>query len=67
MATFIRVRDRETQAEYDVNEMAFDEEIHVKVNAPKQYPDLVGDRVLVRPTKYRTDKAGVPADTEESA
>ncbi len=67
MATFIRVRDRDTGHEYDIDLASFDEELHTKVNASKQYPDLVGDHVIVRPIKFRTDKAGAPATTEESA
>lgn len=63
--TLIRVRDRDTGHEYDLPEDAFDDETHVRVNAPKQYPALptTSDRrVSARPAKYRTDKAGESTD-----
>lgn len=66
MPTFIRVEDRDTGHQYDVDERAFDPELHKKVNAPSRWPDLSGDGALPRPALVRTDLAGQPADTEES-
>lgn len=55
--TFIRVRDRETGAEYDVADVAFNPDVHVKVNSPKMWPDLTGDRVSGRLATYPTATA----------
>lgn len=66
--TWIRVHSKGGAGhEFDVSGRAYDPEIHVRVNKPKQYPDLFGDH-QPRLTTYRTDKAGkpVPADTTES-
>lgn len=63
--SFIRVKDRATGHEYDIDARAFDESLHVKANKPRQYPDLTGDGDRPRPTKYATDLAGDPAETEE--
>lgn len=65
--TWIRVRDKETGHEYDVADRGYDPDLHTKVNAPKQYPDLSGPTARPRPARLRTDKAGQPApNTEES-
>lgn len=56
--TWIRVTDKETGAQYDVAAQAFNEDIHTKVNASAQWPDLVEDTDRPRPPLLRTDKAG---------
>ena len=56
--TWIRVTDKDSGHQYDVAEQAFDEDIHSKVNAAKQWPDLVEETDRPRPALYRTDKAG---------
>lgn len=61
MPTFIRVRDKSTGHTYDIDERSFREDKHLKINAPKQYPDLTGPGARPRPAKHRTDKAGQPA------
>lgn len=66
MPAFIRVRDKSTNHEFDVAESAFDADTMTRVNASKQYPDVSGDNAYPRETKVRTDKAGQPAQTEES-
>lgn len=66
MPTFIRVEDRDTGHQYDVDERAFDPDLHTKVNAPARWPNLTGDGARPRPALPRTDKAGQPATSEES-
>jgi len=56
--TWIRVTDKETGHAYDVAEQAFDPDIHSKVNASTQWPDLVEETDRPRPPIHRTDKAG---------
>lgn len=56
--TWIRVTDKETGHQFDVAEQAFDPDIHSKVNAPAQWPDLVEETDRPRPALLRTDKAG---------
>lgn len=59
--TWIRVEDKSTGHQFDLAERAFDPEVHKKVNAPAQWPDLVEETDRPRPPLYRTDKAGQPA------
>ncbi len=56
--TWIRVTDKDTGAQYDVAEQAFDPDIHSKVAASAQWPDLVEETDRPRPALLRTDKAG---------
>lgn len=63
---WVRVRDRDTGHEYDVAGTAFDAELHTKVNASKQYPDLYGPGARPRPAKHRVDLAGQPAIDDTS-
>ncbi len=60
MPHFIRVEDKATGAQYDVDVAAFDDALHKRVSAPTAWPDLIGDRVEARPAAYPT-KAGKPA------
>ena len=65
--TWIRVTDRDTGHQYDVAGAAFRPEAHLKVNAPKQYPDLYGPGARPRRPKHRVTKGGqapaLPAST----
>lgn len=65
MPTFVRVQARDTGHQYDVDERAFDPEIHVKVNKPAQYPNLSGPGARPRPMKAHITKAGQPVRNEE--
>lgn len=65
MPTFIRVEDRETGHQYDVDARTFDPELHTKVNAPVRWPDLIGEGVRPRPALTRIDLAGLPAENQE--
>lgn len=65
MQTFIRVRDRATGHQYDVDERAFDEDTQIRVSAPRTFPPVTGSRVSARPAKHHTTKAGQPADSTE--
>lgn len=56
--TWIRVTDKETGHQFDVAEQAFDPDIHTKVAASAQWPDLVEETDRPRPALLRTDKAG---------
>lgn len=67
MPTFIRVSDRDTGHEYDVDERSFDPASHLKVNRPAQYPDLSGPGARPRPMKAHTTKAGQPVRNEEES
>ena len=66
MPHFIRVEDRSTGAQYDVDAAAFNEKLHKKVNASAQWPDLTGEGARPRPALIRTDLAGKPATQKES-
>lgn len=66
MPHFIRVEDRATGAQYDVDVSAFNESLHKKVNASAQWPDLIGEGARPRPALIRTNLAGQPAHEKES-
>lgn len=55
MPHWIRVEDRGTQDQYDVDASAFDESIHKKVNAPAAWPDLTGEGDRPRPAVLKAD------------
>lgn len=67
MPAFMRVRDKSTGHEFDISPRAFDEELHTRVQATRQYPDLTGPTARPRPVKYRTTKAGQPATTPKES
>lgn len=74
MAVFIRVRDRSTGHRYDIDERSFREEAHIRVNAPKAWPDFDPSTARARPAQHNLNRrngaeseAGQPAVTEESA
>lgn len=66
MPTFVRVEDKETGAQYDVDSTAFRKEIHTRLNDREQWPDVTGDGARPRPAVIRTTKAGAPAPKKES-
>ncbi len=51
MPTFTRVRDRSTGHQYDIDERAFDKELHERLNA-ERWPDISGTTAQPRPAKY---------------
>lgn len=61
MPTWVRVKDRGTGHEYDVDESALIPEVHVRLNKPA-FPDLSGPYARPRPAKHNTTKAGRPAN-----
>ena len=63
---WIRVTDRDTGHQYDVVSAAFDPAAHIKVNAPRQWPDLYGPGARPRPAKHRVGKGGQPQSTAPS-
>ena len=66
MPHLVRVRDRDTGHEYDLDAAAVDPAAHTKVTAPGRWPDLHGDGARPRPPLHRTDKAGHPVTLEKN-
>lgn len=64
MPTFIRVEDRGTGDQYDVDAAAFDETLHKKVNAPAQWPDLTGEGARPRPALLKADQPSASTKKE---
>lgn len=56
MPTWIRVKDKRTRHQYDVDERAFREDLHERLNSDR-YPDLSGPGKRPRPAKPHVPRA----------
>ncbi len=64
--TWVRVRDKTTGHEYDLDPGAIDPTAVERLNSP-DYPDLTGALDLPRPDKHRVTKDGTAPKTEAEA
>ena len=67
MPTWIRVRDRGTGAEFDIDATDPRLETCDAFEVLTDYPENSGPGALSRPAKPRTDKTGTPQPTSKAA